>query len=96
MITPVLDKVVVKPEAKKDTSAGGIYVPEALDDDKPGNGTVLAVGPGKVNEKTGELDPLQVQVGDTVVFGRKSGVSVDTDEGQVLIMHEAEILAVLR
>ena len=49
-----------------------------------------------MNEKTGKVDPLQVQVGDTVIFGKKAGVEVETDEGPVLIMHEPEILAVLR
>lgn len=96
MIKPILDKVVVIPEAKKDTSTGGIYVPEAIDDDKPGKGKVVAIGPGGINVKTGEIDPPQVQVGDTVIFGRKSGVAVETDEGPALIMHEAEILAVLK
>lgn len=96
MIKPVLDKVLVKAETKSDTSAGGIFIPDGAGEDKTTKGLVIAVGPGKQNEKTGKFDPMQVQLGDTVIFGGKSGVAIETDEGPLLMMHEAEILAVLR
>lgn len=96
MIKPILDKVAVKAEEVKTQTEGGIMLPGDIDENKPRKGEVLAVGPGKVNEITGEIDPPQVAVGDVVVFGRTAGSEVDTDEGKVLIMIESEILAVIK
>lgn len=90
MIKPLHDMVAVKVE--EDKYEGSIQVVGSVDGDAPKKGKVVAVGPGKINEK-GERDELQIAVDDVVVFGHNAG-TVYAEEG-VTLMHEAEIIAVI-
>lgn len=93
-IKPLGNRVLVK-RSKMTTSKGGILLPEAAQE-KPRQGEVMAVGPGKVNEK-GELEQMQVCVGDVVMFSSYSGTAVKNaqEEEEFLIMSEDDILCVV-
>lgn len=90
-IRPLQDRVVVKRMAEETTSAGGIVIPDSAAE-KPSRGEVLAVGNGKVNSD-GSVRPLDVKVGDKVLFGTYAGAKVD-GEKDLLIMREEDILGV--
>jgi len=75
------------------TSAGGIVIPDSATE-KPAEGEVIAVGKGKTNE-AGEVLTMDVQVGDTVLFGKYSGTEIKIDGSEVLIMREEDILGVI-
>ncbi len=90
---PLHDRVVVRRLEEDDRSAGGIIIPETAKE-KPMQGEVLAVGPGARNEK-GEIVPLDVKVGNRVLFGKWSGSEVKMDGEELLIMKESDIMGVL-
>jgi chaperonin GroES len=90
---PLHDRVVVKRVEQEEKSAGGIIIPDTAKE-KPMQGEVLAVGPGAKAED-GSLTPMDVQVGDTVLFGKWSGTEVTIDGQEVLIMKESDIMGVL-
>ena len=92
-IRPLQDRVVVKRMPEETTSAGGIVIPDSATE-KPSRGEVLAVGNGKVNSN-GDVRPLDVKVGDKVLFGKYAGTEVKVDGDEVLIMREEDILGVL-
>ena len=91
---PLYDKVIVHRHEKAATSAGGIILTDPNGDGKPTFGTVLAVGPGR-QLQDGTLAPLQVKSGDTVVFGKYSGVEIEAGDKKVLVMREEDILAIV-
>lgn len=93
-IKPLGNQVLVK-RAEAPTTKNGIFLPESAQE-KPKQGEIAAVGPGKYDEK-GELQPMSVKVGDSVLFGAYSGTEVKTDEedAEYLIMSEEEILGIL-
>jgi chaperonin GroES len=90
---PLHDRVVVKRIEQDDKTTGGIIIPDTAKE-KPMQGEVLAVGPGAKDEQ-GTVQPLDVQVGDTVLFGKWSGTEVTIDGQDVLIMKESDIMGVL-
>ena len=90
---PLHDRVVVKRIDAEGKSAGGIIIPDTAQE-KPSQGEVTAVGPGSRDE-TGKLIPIDVQVGDRVLFGKWSGTEVKIDEIELLIMKESDIMGVL-
>jgi chaperonin GroES len=90
---PLHDRVVVKRIAAEEKSAGGIIIPDTVKE-KPQQGEVIAVGPGGRDE-AGKLIPLDVQVGDRVLFGKWSGTEVKLDGVDYLIMKESDIMGVL-
>ena len=93
-IRPLHDRVLVKrinPEEK--TSAGGIIIPDTAKE-KPQEGEVVAVGPGKMLED-GKVQPMNVKAGDRILFGKYSGTDVKIDDEEYLIMREDDILGVL-
>jgi len=92
-LRPLSDHVVVLPDTPDAISAGGIVIPESAKE-KPAQGTVLAVGPGRIEPGIGTVVP-SVQVGDVVLFGRYSGVSMTLDDVAVLVMREEDVLGVL-
>ena len=92
-IRPLHDRVLVRREEEETKSAGGIVLPGSAAE-KPSRGEVLAVGNGKINDN-GEVRPLDVKVGDKVLFGQYAGNTVKVDGEELLIMGEGEILAVL-
>ena len=92
-IRPLHDRVVVRREEEETKSAGGIVLPGSATE-KPSQGEVLAVGAGKVTE-SGEVRPLDVKVGDKILFGQYSGSTVKIDGEELLIMSENEIFGIL-
>ena len=92
-IRPLHDRVVVRRVEEETKSAGGIVLPGSATE-KPSQGEILAVGPGRVSE-SGEVRPLDVKAGDKVVFGQYAGSAVKIDGEELLIMSESEIFGVL-
>ena len=92
-IRPLHDRVVVERIDEETTTAGGIVLPGSATE-KPMQGTVKAVGNGKIGSN-GEVHPLDVKVGDTVLFGKFSGTEVKVEGHEVLIMREDDIMAVI-
>lgn len=92
-IRPLHDRVVVRRIEAESTSSGGIVIPDSATE-KPGQGEVLAVGPGETLDH-GQTRPLSVKVGDRVLFAKYSGSEVKLDGEELLVMKESEILAVI-
>lgn len=92
-IRPLHDRVIVRRMEEERTSPGGIVLPDAATE-KPIQGEVLAVGNGKVLEN-GEVRPLEVKVGDKVLFGKYSGTEVKVGGEEVLVMREEDIVGVV-
>ena len=90
---PLHDRVVVKRIDEEEKTAGGIIIPDTAKE-KPMQGKIVAVGPGKRND-SGELSPLDVKSGDTVIFGKWSGTEVTIDGQDLLIMNESDIMGIL-
>jgi len=92
-IRPLHDRVVVRRKAEETTSPGGIVLPDAATE-KPVQGEIIAVGKGKTNN-SGDVTPLDVKVGDTVLFGKYSGTEVKIGGEEVLVMREEDIMGVI-
>ena len=92
-LRPLHDRVIVKRQEKETTTAGGIVLASSADE-KPSEGVVVAVGPGKVVD--GSLRPLDVKAGDRVLFGKYTGSEVKVDGEDYVIMREEEIFAVIQ
>ena len=92
-LRPLHDRVIVKRLDQETKTASGLIIPDAAAE-KPDQGQVLAVGNGKVLED-GKVRPLEVKVGDRVLFGKYSGQAVKIDGDEVLVMREEDILAVV-
>ena len=90
---PLQDRVVVKRIEEEAKTAGGIIIPDTAKE-KPQQGEVIAVGPG-ARDEAGKVNPLDVKVGDRVLFGKWSGSEVKLDGEELLIMKESDILGVL-
>ncbi|MBD8487576.1 co-chaperone GroES [Echinicola sp. CAU 1574] len=87
-IKPLADRVLVEPAAAEEKTASGLYIPDTAKE-KPQKGTVVAVGNGKKDE------PLTVQVGDTVLYGKYAGTELSVEGADYLIMRESDIFAIL-
>jgi chaperonin GroES len=92
-IRPLYDRVVVKRKEEETVTAGGIVLPGSAKE-KPTQGEVVAVGNGKVLD-SGEVRPMQVKVGDNVLFGQYSGNTVKIDGEEVVILSESEIYGII-
>ncbi|NGP52245.1 co-chaperone GroES [Thioalkalivibrio sp. XN8] len=92
-IRPLHDRVVIKRLEEERTSPGGIVIPDTAAE-KPIRGEVIAVGNGKILEN-GETRPLDLKVGDRVLFGKYSGTEVKVNNDEVLVMREDDVMAVL-
>ncbi|AVS90244.1 co-chaperone GroES [Paracidovorax avenae] len=92
-LRPLHDRVIVKRIESETTTASGIVIPDNAAE-KPDQGEVLAVGPGKKNDK-GELSLLSVKVGDRVLFGKYSGQTVKVNGDELLVMKEDDLFAVV-
>lgn len=93
MLKPLADRVVVKPLEEEETTKGGIVLPDTAKE-KPQKGEVVAVGPGKLGED-GKPIPMEVKVGDKIIFAKYGGTEVKYDGEEYLIMRESDILAVV-
>ena len=87
-VTPLHDRVIVKPAAAETKSAGGIIIPDTAKE-KPQNGSVVAAGTGKKDE------PMTVKVGDNVLYGKYAGTEIQIEGEEYLIMRESDILAIV-
>ncbi len=92
-LRPLQDRVLVKRIAEEEKTKGGIIIPDTAKE-KPQEGKVIAVGKGKLNDD-GKLIPLQVKVGDKILFGKYSGSEIKIDGEEHLIMREEDILGVV-
>lgn len=93
MLKPCGDRVLVKPNVEEERTAGGILLPDTAKE-RPQWGEVVAVGPGKWDEAGKERIPMDVKVGDKVVFAKYGGTEVKIDGVEHLILRESDILAV--
>jgi len=87
-VTPLHDRVIVKPAPAEEKTAGGIIIPDTAKE-KPQRGVVIAAGPGKKDE------PMSVKAGDTVLYGKYAGIEIQIDSDDLLIMRESDILAIV-
>jgi chaperonin GroES len=92
-IQPLHDRIIVEAAAKEERTAGGIILPDSAQE-KPQRGKVLAVGPGKRLD-SGQLAPIGVNVGDTVLYGKYSGTEVKVDGTDYIILRAEDVLGVL-
>ena len=92
MIKPLADRVVVKATVQEEKTKGGIVLPDTAKD-KPQEGEVIAVGPGKVLDNGTKLKP-EVKVGDRIIFSKYSGTEIKIEGDEYLILRESDILAV--
>jgi chaperonin GroES len=89
---PLEDRIVVLPGESEETTASGLVIPDTAKE-KPQQGEVLAVGPGRRAENTGEIVPLDVKVGDTVVYSKYGGTEITVDGEDLLILSGRDVLA---
>lgn len=95
-IEPLSNYVLVKKDEEKETTNGGIILTDAVKE-KPSTGTVVAVGPGKYCEQTGNLIPMQVKVGDRVFFLRLGGQKIEDEDGtELTVLKPEELLGIIR
>ncbi len=92
-IRPLSDRIVIRPAQAEEKTKGGIIVPDTAKD-KPVRGEITAAGPGKTSED-GKRIPLDLKVGDKVLYGKYSGTEVTIDEEDLLIMRESDVFAIL-
>ena len=93
-LKPLEDRIVVRPKEAEETTVSGIVIPDTAKE-KPQQGEVLAVGPGRRSEQTGEIIPLGVNVGDTVVYSKYGGTEITIDGEDLLILNARDVLAVV-
>jgi len=91
-IQPLADRVVVRPLEESESMRGGLYIPDTAKE-KPQQGEVIAVGPGRIEK--GDKVPMELKVGQRVLYGKYSGTEVTLDDEQVLIIKESDVLAVI-
>ena len=91
-VRPLADRVVVKALEEAETMRGGLYIPDTAKE-KPQQGEIIAVGPGRFEKD--QRVPMEVKVGDKVLYGKYSGTEVTVDNEQYLILRESDVLAVV-
>ena len=94
-IKPLEDRIVVKPLDAEQTTASGLVIPDTAKE-KPQTGDVLAVGPGRRSEQSGDLVPMEVGVGDTVVYSKYGGTEITVEGEDLLILNARDVLAVVK
>jgi chaperonin GroES len=91
-ILPLADRVAIRPMEETETMKGGLYIPDTAKE-KPIQGDVIAVGQGRLEK--GERVPMELKVGDRVVYGKYSGTQVDLDGEEVILIKESDVIAKL-
>jgi chaperonin GroES len=94
-LKPLEDRIVVKPSEEEQTTVSGIVIPDTAKE-KPQEGKVVAVGPGRYNEDGDERIPLDIEVGDTVIYSKYGGTEVKVEAEDYLILSGRDVLAVVR
>ncbi|NQW30825.1 MAG: co-chaperone GroES [Ignavibacteria bacterium] len=93
-LTPLHDRVIVKASEPDEVSKGGIIIPDTAKE-KPMQGEIIAVGTGKQSDE-GKVTPLQVKIGDKVLYGKYAGTEINMEGDEYLIMREADIFAIIK
>ncbi|HET7482333.1 MAG TPA: co-chaperone GroES [Actinomycetota bacterium] len=93
-IRPLEDRILVRTDEGEETTVSGIVIPDTAKE-KPQQGTVLAVGPGKRAESSGELIPVDVKAGDKVIYSKYGGTEITVEGEDLLILSSRDVLAVL-
>ena len=91
-VHPLADRVAIRPMEETETMKGGLYIPDTAKE-KPIQGEVLAVGPGR--REKGELVPLELRVGDRVVYGKYSGTQVELEGEEIILIKGSDVIAKL-
>jgi chaperonin GroES len=94
-LQPLEDRTVVRPGEQEETTASGLVIPDTAKE-KPQQGEVLAVGPGKRSERTGDLIPMDLSVGDTVVYSKYGGTEITIEGEDLLILSARDVLATVK
>ena len=92
---PLEDRIVVRPSDSEATTASGLVIPDTAKE-KPQQGDVLAVGPGRRSDNTGEIVPMDVAVGDTVVYSKYGGTDITVEGEDLLILNARDVLAIVK
>jgi len=92
---PLEDRIVVRPSKSEETTASGLVIPDTAKE-KPQQGEALAVGPGRTSEQTGSVIPLNIAVGDIVVYSKYGGTEITVEGEDLLILSSRDVLAVLK
>jgi chaperonin GroES len=90
-LQPLADRVLVKPVEKEEKTKSGIYIPDTAKE-KPQEGIIMAVGPGKMTDD-GKRIPMDLKVGDRVIYAKYGGTEIKVDEEELMILRESDILA---
>ena len=93
-LQPLEDRIIVKPGEAEETTVSGLVIPDTAKE-KPQQGEVLAVGPGRRSDQTGDIIPVDVKVGDKVLYAKYAGNEFKVDEIEYLIVSEKDVLAVV-
>jgi chaperonin GroES len=91
-LQPLDDRIVVRPNEAEERTASGLVIPDTAKE-KPQQGEVLAVGPGRRADSSGELIPLDIKVGDTVLYSKYGGTEVTIDSEDLLVLSSRDVLA---
>ena len=94
-LQPLDDRIVVKASEAEETTASGLVIPDTAKE-KPQQGAVIAVGPGRRSEQTGEIIPLDVKVGDKVVYSKYGGTEITVEGEDLLILNARDVLAIVK
>ena len=92
-LEPLADRMVVRPIEREEVTKGGIVLPDTAKE-KPQEGEVLAVGPGKMSDYTGARIPMDIKKGDVVLYSKYGGTEVKVDDEDLIILRESDILAI--
>ena len=94
-VQPLEDHIIVRPGESEETTASGLVIPDTAKE-KPQQGEVLAVGPGKRSDHTGDVIAMDVAVGDTVIFSKYGGTEITLEGEDLLILSARDVLAVMK
>jgi len=94
-LQPLEDRIVVRPSESEATTASGLVIPDTAKE-KPQQGDVLAIGPGRRSDNTGEIVPMDVAVGDTVVYSKYGGTEITVEGEDLLILNARDVLAIVK
>ncbi|MFN3215204.1 MAG: co-chaperone GroES [Acidimicrobiales bacterium] len=94
-LQPLEDRLIVRPGESEATTASGLVIPDTAKE-KPQQGEVLAVGPGKRSDQTGEIIPVDVSVGDVVVYSKYGGTEISSGGEDLLILSSRDVLAIVK
>jgi chaperonin GroES len=94
-LQPLEDRIVVRPAAPEQTTASGLVIPDSATE-KPQQGEILAAGPGKRSDQTGEVIPMDVSVGDVVIYSKYGGTEISSAGEDLLILNARDVLAIVK